>query len=271
MKGVSSRADGLLWRITVLAACLLFPPTWGLAAGRGRQPDIGSGTTGLRPSGLPQGEGAYPAPRLDPTTTPTPDAEGYLPPPAGPPLALASLEQTPVADLLLDLRRRLAIRDVAGLAARSGGERRPLLFVPWGPWSSEGVDSLDPATARTLLAGLLDGSGASPRLQGFFHLPSPSGDGSCAEVLLHRFTGSVAWPPAPTPPMGQAEAVPTETGGIGGPPPAGLGPEAAAWRFCRALAEADWTWEAWRSGPYHGLVERVSAHHPGAPYWVLRP
>lgn len=232
----------------------------GPAASRRPPTADGAGGSGL---GL-RGSHAYPEPILPPSPTPPADADGFLPPPIALPHIRAPLERAPGADLLLDLDRKLAARDAAGLAARAGSERRPLLLLPWRQWDTEGVAALDPRMAETLLAGLLSEPAGVPRMQGLFHLPSSSGDGGCVEVLLHRFGGSMAWP-------GSATAPPPATEDVGGLDASGPVQEAGSWRFCRGLQEPDWTWESWRSGPYHGLLDGVAERYPGVLYWLLRP
>lgn len=227
-----------------------------------RRPSTACGAEGAG-LGL-RGSHVYPEPIPPPSPTPPADADGFLPPPIALSHVRSPLALAPGADLLLDIDRRLAARDAAGLAARAGSERRPLLLLPWRPWDSEGVAALDPRMAETLLAGLLSEPAGMPRLQGLFHLPSSSGDGGCVEVLLHRFGGSMAWP-------GSATAQPPATEDVGGLGAAEPVQEAAVWRFCRGLQEPDWTWESWRSGPYHGLLDGVAERHPGALYWLLRP
>lgn len=247
MKRAGGRADFFSLAVALLLGCL---PALGIA-------DLGV------PAGRWAEDDPYPAPTRSATATALPDAEGLLPPPVEGSPTLMPLSQAPAGDLLLALDGELRAGDAAALAARAAADRRPLLLLPWGPWDSEGAIALDPPRARSLLEGLLAGPDGVTRLQGIFHLPSPSGDGACAEVLLHRFPGSAALP-------AEAGSEP-EVEEPGGPPPDSVGPEAAAWRFCRARGETDWTWEAWRSGPYHGLVRRLAARHPGAPYRVLRP
>lgn len=247
MKRAVGRGDGTRVVWALLLGCL---------------PALGIANLGV-PAGRSAEDDPYPAPTRSATATALPDAEGFLPPPVEGAATLTPVSQAPAGDLLLALDGELRARDAAALAARAAADRRPLLLLPWGPWDSEGAIALDPPRARSLLEGLLAGPDGVTRLQGIFHLPSPSGDGACAEVLLHRFAGSAAL---------SLEAIETpDAEPVGGPPPDSLGPEAAAWRFCRAADETDWTWEAWRSGPYHGLVRRLAARHPRAAYQVLRP
>jgi len=247
MRRALGRGDGILVLWSLLLGCLpaLAITEPGAIVGRGAE-------------GEP-----YPAPTRPPTATPQPDAEGFLPPPVEGLSVFAPLGQAPAADLLLSLDGELRAGDAAALAMRAAADRRPLLLLPWGPWDSEGAVALDRPGARAVLEGLLVGRDGLTRLQGLFHQPSPSGDGACVEVLVHRFPGRASLPD-------EAGGEPIDGEPVG-PPMDGPGPEAAAWRFCRAGAETAWTWETWRSGPYHGLVRRLAARHPGAMYLVLRP
>lgn len=218
-------------------------------------------------------DSAYPPPPPPgPSPTPTPDADGLLPLPADLPQRRLPLAEAPAADLLQPLARALAAGDAASLAQRAGSARRPLLLFPWGPPEGEGVDALEgPADLRAGLDALLVDPTGRPKIQGLFHLPSPVDDGACATVLLHGFPADAAWP-APTPSALPPAGPPPAAGPLlpAVPRPLLLDADAAAWRFCRGAADADWHWDSWQAGPYYGLLQRLAERHPGTSYLGLR-
>lgn len=206
--------------------------------------------------GYPPPQSPTPSITPTPTTTPTADASGYMATPSGIPVTTTSLAASPYADLLGPLQAALDSDDASTIGGLAYSSLE--LFVGSATFDGEGL------TAEIIgsdIAGYLASffnQGTNARIQGYFEV----GDTNvpCVEVVIHRFTGTVAYPTSAPTPTGTYEPTGLEA-------PAEFPLDAAAWNFCRLGSV--WRWNEWWHGWYYETVHKLA--QKGTTYFVIRP
>lgn len=204
----------------------------------------------------------YPTATTEPTETPTPtpDAQGYMPPPTNITTTLVTLGASPYADLLVPLQAALDAQDLTWLSDTASW-RGSLPFVPIGCLDGgdacgspqlDTPDELAPAVATAI-------AGTNALIQGYFEEPGGDGQGvtwTCLQVLIYPFGTTMTYPTAiPGPPGPETN-------------PSTVTVDASAIEVCKKVDS--WGWDAWRFGGYHEIVDTF-AFNGATNYAVVRP
>lgn len=215
-------------------------------------------------------QSSYPGPTSVPlptaTPTPLPLASGLMPPPTFPGVLTTTVSASPISDTLtavqiaLDAGSALSVTNVLS-PFKSVGLQPSEMFFGSHPNPLAAV-TITPAEFQAMLQIFLDNQ-SDIVVQGYQlfwqdrHV-HPSSKAACVWLVLHGFSGPVAYPTAPP-------------SALGIPWPTNVPPDSAAWAFCGSGTGQPFILDDWYYDNYYEIVQHLidANEHLELPYYAL--